>query len=208
MLSQRTPAEAGEVPRPALSEYGRWFRTTAYLLEFGESEAIDRSRPSLPEEFSPYGPCLDHIIDEERDVARFVCHFLGLRCTSAQGATPESAPLVDWVFPLGEGVSLSTLPPEFIYTLFPLHRRTLFQPTLGARGLGSSGVALNWRVLPSYFQMLGRVLGSEEAAADHSERPIDCGLSAALSAVVEEEAGDVPPAVVFCSGLRHVADFH
>ena len=131
MLFQRTPAEAGEVPRPALSEYDRWFRTTAYLLEFGEPEAIDRSRPALPEELSPYGPCLDRLMGEERDVARFVCHSLALQRTSAQGATPESAPLVDWVFPLEEGVSLSTLPPKFIHTLFPLHRRTLFQPTLG-----------------------------------------------------------------------------
>ena len=146
-----TPAEAGEVPRPALSEYDCWFHTTAYLLEFGEPEAIDRSCPALPEELSPYGPCLDRLMGKERDVARFVCHSLGLQRTSAQGATPESAPLVDWVFPLEEGVSLSILPPEFIHTLFPLYRRTLFQPTLGARGLGSSGVALNWRGAPLLF---------------------------------------------------------
>ena len=31
--------------------------------------------------------------------------------------------------------------------------------------------------------------------------------SMALYAVIEEEAGDMPPAVVFRSGLRHVADF-
>ena len=165
-LPQRTSAEAGTVPRPNLTEYGCWCRTTAYLLEFGELEAINRSRPTLPDELSPYGPYLDRIMGEEHDVAHFVCYSLSLWRTSAQGAAPESAPLVDWVFLLEEGVSLTTLPPEFIYTFFPLHRRTLFQPTLGACDLKSSGVALNWQVLPSYFRVVGWVLGSDEATAD------------------------------------------
>ena len=141
-------------------------------------------------------------------VARFICHSLGLRRTSAQGAVPESAPLVDLVFPLEEGVSLSTLPSSFIHTLFPLHRRALDHPTMGTPDLGASGTALRWWVLPTYFRVLGRVMVQDEAIEEASRRSLDCALSEALYAVLEEEAGDMPPAVVVRCGLRHVADFY
>ena len=208
MSFQRTPAEIGEAPRPALSEYGRWFQHTAYLLEFGAPEAIDRSCPELPAVMLPYVSCLRQAMRNDGSVARFICHSLGLRRTSAQGAAPESAPLVDLVLPLAEGISLSTLPSAFIYTIFPLHRRALDHPTMGTPDLGASSTALRWWVLPTYFRVLGQVMVQDETIEEASGRPLDCALSAALYAVFEEEAGDMPPAVVIRCGLRHMADFY